>query len=92
MPRTLARLGLAVAAALSSGCATLAKGSSQSITVATDPSGAICTLTRDTKPLAVVNPTPGSIPVEKGKGSIAVICKRKAISKPPAPWRASSRP
>lgn len=63
---------------LSSGCATLTKGTSQTVTVNTDPAGAICTLTRDSKPLAVINPTPGSIPVEKGMGNIAVICKRQS--------------
>ncbi len=63
-------------AALTSGCATLTKGGSQAVTVDTDPSGAACTLTRDAKPVAVVNPTPGSVQVEKAKGTIAVGCKR----------------
>jgi hypothetical protein len=66
----------AALALLASGCATLTKGTSQTITVATDPAGAVCTLTRDEKPLAVINPTPGSIPVEKGKGTIAVVCRK----------------
>ena len=61
---------------LSSGCATITKGTSQTVTINTDPHGAICTLTRDAKPLAVVNPTPGSMPIEKGKGTIAILCKK----------------
>lgn len=74
-----ARLSLAAVAAvvmLCSGCATLTKGTSQTVTVSTDPSGATCTLTRDSKPLAIINPTPGSMPIEKGMGAIAIICKR----------------
>ncbi|MBK7334296.1 MAG: hypothetical protein IPI87_19065 [Betaproteobacteria bacterium] len=35
------------------------------------PTGATCTLTRsDAKPLAVINPTPGSMPIDKGMGAI----------------------
>jgi hypothetical protein len=64
-------------AALSAGCATLTKGSSQTVTVNTDPSGAMCTMTRDAKPVAVVNSTPGSVPVEKARGTIAVLCKKE---------------
>lgn len=77
MTRFAAYVGIVVVAALASGCATLTKGTSQAVTVSTDPTGAICTLTRDAKPLAIVNPTPGSVPVEKGTGAIAIICKRQ---------------
>jgi hypothetical protein len=68
----------AVFALLMSGCATITKGTQQTVTVATDPSGATCDMTRDGKPLAVVNPTPGSIPIEKARGSIAIVCKKPA--------------
>ena len=64
-------------AVLGTGCATLTKGSSQTVTVNTDPSGAMCTMTRDAKPVAVLNSTPGSVPVEKARGSIAVLCKKQ---------------
>lgn len=59
------------------GCATLTKGGSQTVTVNTDPSGALCTLTRDAKVVAIVNPTPGSVPVDKGQGTIAVACTKE---------------
>ena len=59
------------------GCATLTKGTSQTVTVNTDPTGATCTMTRDDKPVAVVSLTPGSIPVEKANGSIAILCKKQ---------------
>jgi anti-sigma factor RsiW len=59
------RSGLAAVVLLASGCATLTKGASQTITVSTDPPGAICELTRDAKLLAVVNPTPGPVSISK---------------------------
>jgi len=62
---------------LTGGCATLTKGGSQTVTVDTDPSGAVCTLARDAKTLAVINPTPGSVPVEKAKGTIAIGCTKQ---------------
>jgi len=68
---------LALLVVLTSGCATLTKGTSQAVTVDTDPSGATCTLTRDAKPVAIVNPTPGSVPVEKAHGTIAIACKKQ---------------
>jgi hypothetical protein len=64
---------------MTTGCATLTKGTSQAVTVDTDPSGAICTLTRDAKPLAIVNPTPGSVPVEKAQGTISVACTKQGF-------------
>jgi hypothetical protein len=63
-------------ALLLSGCATITKGTQQTITISTDPTGAVCNLTRDAKPLAVVNPTPGSIPIEKAMGQISILCKK----------------
>lgn len=64
------------AAAVLGGCATLVKGSSQSIIVTTDPPGAICTLTRKGKEIAIVNPTPGTITLDKSKDAVAVSCKK----------------
>jgi len=64
---------------MTTGCATLTKGTSQAVTVDTDPSGAMCTLTRDAKPLAIVNPTPGSVPVEKAQGTISVACTKQGF-------------
>ena len=59
----LVLLAVLSAAAMLNGCATLVKGSSQSVVVNTDPPGAICSLTRKGKEIAVVNPTPGTITV-----------------------------
>ena len=75
MRMTWAAVGIGFAL-LTTGCATITKGTQQTVTIATDPSGASCEMTRDAKPLAVVNPTPGSIPIEKARGSIAILCKK----------------
>ena len=61
---------------LVSGCATIVKGTTQSVTVSTDPAGANCALSRDGAQIAVVNPTPGTVTVEKARGTIALACKK----------------
>jgi hypothetical protein len=66
-------LGLAAAA---SGCASIVVGTDQSVTVQTTPSGASCELKRDGTVIGVVNPTPGTVTVDKSKHDIAVICKK----------------
>lgn len=63
-----------------SGCATLTTGSSQSITVDSKPQGATCTLTRGGKTLAVVNPTPGSVNIDKSGKDITVLCKKEGFN------------
>lgn len=60
-----------------SGCATITKGSSQPLTVSTDPAGATCLLERDGKSLAAVNPTPGTVTIEKARAHISVLCKKE---------------
>ena len=57
------------------GCATIVEGTDQSLTVITDPSGAECELRRDGNIIAVVNPTPGSVAVDKSQHSITVRCR-----------------
>jgi hypothetical protein len=66
-------LGLAF---LSSGCASIVEGTDQSVTVQTSPSGASCELKRDGTVIGIVNPTPGTVTVDKSKHDIAVICKK----------------
>ena len=67
-------LGLAAAA---SACASIVEGTDQSVTVQTTPSGASCELKRDGEVIGVVNPTPGTVTVDKSKNDIAVICKKE---------------
>jgi hypothetical protein len=63
-------------AAVASGCASIVEGTDQSVTVQTSPSGASCELKRDGQVIGVVNPTPGTVTVDKSKDDISVICKK----------------
>jgi len=75
----LRRLTVIIFAALSilfGGCASITKGTTQAVTVNTDPAGANCTLQRGGKLLAIVNPTPNTITVEKSSGTISMLCKK----------------
>ncbi len=75
MPFSYSRLaGLALATVALSGCATLTTGSDQSVTVLTDPAGAECRMEREGMTVAIVNPTPGTVQVDKSKNSIVVKC------------------
>jgi hypothetical protein len=58
------------------GCATLTTGSSQTLTIVTEPAGAACLLRRGGEVIGAVNPTPGSIAVVKSHGAISVRCTR----------------
>ena len=66
---------LLAAAASVAGCATVATGTDDTVTVDTDPSGAVCRLSARGEPIAVVNPTPGSIGVPKSRADLNVACE-----------------
>jgi hypothetical protein len=68
---------VALAGSLASGCATITQGTSQPLTINTDPTGAICSVRKDDKEVGVVNPTPGTVQVEKGWGPLSVACKKE---------------
>ncbi len=57
-------------------CATLVSGSSQNVTITTDPAGASCIFRRNDQVIGVINPTPGTLNVEKSRGDIAVACTK----------------
>ncbi|HXY62289.1 MAG TPA: hypothetical protein VEJ22_05090 [Nitrospirota bacterium] len=65
-----------VSVAILSGCATITKGSSQTMTVDTKPPGARCILSRVGQKIAEVNSTPGSITVKKSSDPISVSCTK----------------
>ena len=69
-------LFMIVTTILTSGCATIVKGSSQGVTVKTDPPGASCELSKQSKTVGVVNPTPGTVQLGKGASALDVICKK----------------
>jgi hypothetical protein len=57
------------------GCATIFEGTSQSVTISTDPAGADCSIDRKGSHIGQVNPTPGSIHFDKSKDDLSVLCK-----------------
>lgn len=72
--RVFAGAVLAASAFVVSGCATVIKGTDETISVATEPAGATCTLVREGKTVGVINPTPGTVEVDRDKDDISVNC------------------
>jgi len=62
---------------LDGGCSTIVEGRSQEIMVNTNPPNASCTLKRKDETLGTINPTPGSLYVEKTKYDILVTCNKR---------------
>jgi membrane-associated protease RseP (regulator of RpoE activity) len=66
-----------LAAAISlTGCATIMEGTGQSVTISTDPAGAACTVDRGGTRVGQVNPTPGSLRLDKSKDDLQVACTK----------------
>jgi hypothetical protein len=61
-------------------CATITSGTSQSLSVVTEPPGATCTLTREGATVGIVNPTPGTVTVGKSSRDMSVRCTRAGYS------------
>jgi len=57
-------------------CATLTTGTSQTVTVVTNPPGASCQLRRDNAVIATVATTPGTVEISKSSRDIAINCTR----------------
>ena len=66
-----------LATSLLGGCATLTTSSSQTVTLTTEPPGAACTFKRDGEVIGIVNPTPGSLTVNKSHADIDVSCVKE---------------
>ena len=64
----------ALAGAMASGCATVTTGPRQTLRVTTQPPGASCKITREATQLGVVDPTPGTVDIEKGSTGIWIAC------------------
>jgi hypothetical protein len=62
------------------GCSTLTEGTSQEITVTTNPSGATCTLTRDGHPIATIERTPDKVSVERSRSDILITCHKNGFA------------
>jgi len=65
---------------LTTACASITQGTTQSIAVVTDPPGATCTLHRNGEQIGMVNPTPGSVTVGKSSRAIDVRCNREGFN------------
>lgn len=74
MKKTLACL---IALSLLPGCATIADGRHQAISVNTTPPDALCTFMRNGETLGSIDPTPGTLLVEKTKYDILIRCEKK---------------
>jgi hypothetical protein len=62
------------------GCATILAGSSQTVTVATNPPGARCELLREGRVIGTVENTPGAITLKKTKHDIDVVCRKDGFT------------
>jgi hypothetical protein len=58
-----------------SGCATVVKGTDESVTLLTEPAGAVCDLEREGETIGAINPTPGTIEVDRDKDDILITCR-----------------
>jgi hypothetical protein len=67
----LATISLAV-----TGCASIIEGTTQEISINTNPAGADCALKRQDQVIARVNPTPGAATIKKTKYDIMVYCDK----------------
>lgn len=71
----LARLVAPFLLALS-GCNTVNRGTTQTVTVLTVPEGASCTVERGRAALGTVSPTPGALEVRRAPDDLAVSCTK----------------
>jgi hypothetical protein len=69
-------IALLMTLAILPGCSSIIEGTSQEITVNTNPSGAECSLEREGISIARVNPTPGAVTIKKTKHDITIVCKK----------------
>lgn len=63
------------------GCSSVIEGTSQEITVNTNPAGANCALIREGAVIARVNPTPAAATIKKTKHDITVECELAGYQK-----------
>lgn len=58
-------------------CSSIVEGTSQQISVVTNPPGAACKLHRNGEIIGVVNPTPGGVLIKKTKHHIEFVCDKE---------------
>lgn len=62
---------------LSSGCASIVKGTDQNIAINTDPNDATCTVKRNGATISVIEETPHILLVPKSRNDLAIACKKQ---------------
>lgn len=62
---------------LLSGCSSIVEGTSQTLTVNTNPPGATCDFNRESRVIGTIQSTPGSLLVQKTKHDITVVCRKE---------------
>lgn len=70
------RAALLYCALLASGCASILSGTSQTVTINTNPPGARCELVREGRIIGTVEKTPGAVTLKKTKHDIDISCKK----------------
>ena len=58
------------------GCSSIIEGTSQEITVNTNPAGAKCSLNREGVSIARIESTPAAMTIKKTKNDITVVCEK----------------
>ena len=61
---------------LTTACASITQGTTQTVSVQTEPPGALCNVSRNGETLGIINPTPGSLTVSKSSSALNVRCER----------------
>lgn len=67
--------GCAAAVALGA-CATLTRGTNETVSVITDPPEASCALKRSGQIVGIANPTPATVTLEKSKNDVSIVCSK----------------
>ena len=70
-----------ISAILLSSCSSIVSGTSQTLTINTNPEGANCKLYREGRVIGEISSTPGSVLVQKTKHDITVECTKKGYQK-----------
>lgn len=68
------RYAICALTVLLTGCATVVEGTTQSVSIVTDPPGASCVVSRLGERIGMVSPTPGSLHLDKSKDNLTVTC------------------
>ena len=75
---------------LTSGCASIVKGTTQAVNVMTDPPGAACDLSRQGKVIAAVATTPASVTIDKSARDISILCRKEGFEETSMPLQSAA--